>query len=575
MKQKQPVFQTREHFYANRTARELFHLFDPEFLSLQQSAKEGHLKTEKQAAIINEFLKKEKGADAKPVLPAQLHGMKLLHELFHYIFSYAAASRQPDLLERVYHRFESELSARKSSEYLVKFLEAFPPREVFDGNETARGWLGKGKNKTGVVEESFMVWLNKSNPALEPFGEFLFDRKVMNTREYRTLVGAMQGSIKTMGPVSPDNLDLEELLFSPIRHSPTSILEQLRYIRLNWSELLEGSPFWGMLDGAIEFIEDEDKYLFFEKLSHEQGADSGQWFEKEAQIPDYSTLDYDNAPANYSLDSSWMPEVVMVAKSTYVWLDQLGKKYRRAINRLQEIPDEELDLLAERGFTALWFIGLWQRSAASQKIKQMQGNPDAKASAYALESYEISDDIGGYEGYLNLRDRARQRGIRLASDMVPNHTGMDSELVRNHPDWFLSAWEPPYYNYSYTGPNLSSDPRYGIFLEEKIKTMENSGIPFDDEIMLRDQSRALIKENDIEQATMWLNTALIGANAKITSFQRASAEGWISQIKDYLTSLREMGLVIDDLERIFEEGISLHGSGNDDKAISKFSSILD
>jgi hypothetical protein len=112
-------------------------------------------------------------------------------------------------------------------------------------------------------------------------------------------------------------------------------------------------------------------------------------------------------------------------------------------------------------------------------------------------------------------------------------------------------------------------------LDEKIKTMENSGIPFDDEMMLRDQSRALIKENDIEQATMWLNTALIGANAKITSFQRASAEGWISQIKDYLTSLREMGLVIDDLERIFEEGISLHGSGNDDKAISKFSSILD
>ncbi len=490
------MFQTREHFYANRIARELFHQSDPDFLTLQHSAQEGYVQTEKQAAIINDFLKKEKGADAKPVLPAQLNGMKLLHELFHYIFSISTASRQPDLLDKVFRQFEKELSARKSSAYLERFLSAFPPRTVFEGDETAREWLEKGKNRTGVVEESFMVWLNKANPALEPFGEILFDRKVMNSGEYRKLIGTLQGSIKTMGPVGPGNLDLEELLFSPIRHAPSSILEQLRYIRLNWSDLLQDSPFWGMLDVAIEFIEDEDKYLFFEKLTREQGADSGQWFEKEAQVPDYSTLDYDNAPANYSLDSSWMPEVVMIAKSTYVWLDQLGKRYRRAVSRLQDIPDEELDHLAERGFTALWLIGLWQRSTASQKIKQMQGNPEAKASAYALEKYEISDDIGGYEGYLNLRDRARQRGIRLASDMVPNHTGMDSELVRNSPDWFLSAWEPPYYNYSYTGPNLSSDPRYGIFLEDGYWNRSDAAVTFKRVDYLTGDTRYIYHGND-------------------------------------------------------------------------------
>ncbi|MCE1273622.1 MAG: hypothetical protein LWW75_03745, partial [Chlorobiales bacterium] len=97
-----------------------------------------------------------------------------------------------------------------------------------------------------------------------------------------------------------------------------------------------------------------------------------------------------DAPARYSPDSSWMPEVVMIAKSTYVWLDQLSRAYGYPIRRLQDIPDRELDLLAERGFTALWLIGLWERSHASEMIKRLQGNPEAKASAYALENYDIA-----------------------------------------------------------------------------------------------------------------------------------------------------------------------------------------
>ena len=44
----------------------------------------------------------------------------------------------------------------------------------------------------------------------------------------------------------------------------------------------------------------------------------------------------------YSADREWMPRLVMLAKSTYVWLDQLSKQYQRSITRLDQIPDEEL-----------------------------------------------------------------------------------------------------------------------------------------------------------------------------------------------------------------------------------------
>jgi glycosidase len=497
IKQNPPALQNKEHFYVNRNARELFSQTDPEFLSLPSSGQESVKTSERQSAVINDFLKKVKGADAKPVLPAQFLGMKLLHALFHSIMTKAIASRQPDFLEKVFGTLDEQLSPEQSEKLLTQFITTFPTQQIYTGAEKTSDWLKEQENKKHVLEESFLVWLNNQNPALEQFADLLTDEKLTRESAYQKLIMTMRSSMQAMGPVGPDNIDLAELLTRPIKHAPTSILEQLRYIRLNWGELLEESPFWELLPGAIDFIEDEDKYLFFEQIAQERALrQDGQEFAKEAHVPEYSTLDDANAPANYSVDSSWMPEVVMLAKSTYVWLDQLSKLYRRPVTRLQDIPDTELDLIAERGFTALWLIGLWQRSYASQKIKQLQGNPEAKASAYALENYTVSDDIGGYAGYQNLQQRARQRGIRLASDMVPNHTGMDSELVRNNPDWFLSSPNTPYYNYSYNGPNLSSDSRYGIYLEDGYWNRSDAAVTFKRVDYLTGDTRYIYHGND-------------------------------------------------------------------------------
>ena len=127
-------------------------------------------------------------------------------------------------------------------------------------------------------------------------------------------------------------------------------------------------------------------------------------------------------PVGFSRDADWMSNVVIISKSIYVWLDQLSKKYSRHIHRLSDIPDEELDRLAKWGFTGLWLIGVWQRSPASQTIKQIMGNPEAAPSAYSLYDYVIAEDLGGAEAYRDLRDRAWQRGIRLASDMAVSYT---------------------------------------------------------------------------------------------------------------------------------------------------------
>ncbi len=108
----------------------------------------------------------------------------------------------------------------------------------------------------------------------------------------------------------------------------------------------------------------------------------------------------------------------------------------------------------------------------------MRGNPEAVASAYSLFDYDIAADLGGEDAYQELRDRAWQRGIRLACDMVPNHMGIDSRWVIEHPDWFVSLDYSPFPAYSFNGPDLSWDERVGIFLEDHYYDSSDAAVVF-------------------------------------------------------------------------------------------------
>ena len=169
---------------------------------------------------------------------------------------------------------------------------------------------------------------------------------------------------------------------------------------------------------------------------------------------------------------------MLIAKSTYVWLAQLSKQYGRPIHRLDQIPDEELATLAARGLNSLWLIGVWERSRASKTIKQLCGNQDAVASAYSLFDYAISEDLGGVHAYTHLRDRAYHHGIRLASDMVPNHMGIDSPWVIEHPEWFIGRDQSPYPAYSFNGPDLSHDPRVEIKIDDHYFEQTDAAVVF-------------------------------------------------------------------------------------------------
>jgi glycosidase len=210
----------------------------------------------------------------------------------------------------------------------------------------------------------------------------------------------------------------------------------------------------------------------------------------------------------FSPDQEWMPRTILMAKSTLVWLYQLSKKYEKEITRLDQIPDEELDELADRGFTGLWLIGLWERSNASRTIKQWMGNPEAAASAYSLYDYDIAAELGGWGALAGLRERCFRRGIRLGSDMVPNHTGLDSRWIMEHPERFLQLPYPPFPTYIYNSGNLSNRDGVGIQLEDHYYSRSDAAVVFKRMDFRTGDTRYIYHGND-GTSMPWNDTAQI------------------------------------------------------------------
>jgi glycosidase len=401
----------------------------------------------------------------KAVKAGQLNAMGLIDEILHLVISIYRRQISPTVFKEAAGWIEKTITPGALNKTLQSFCEEFPPLDVYTGKITVRDYLGGStdgiSNTTVLLEEMTLLWLANQNPAFSPFLEFFDDSRLKKHTDYDLVVENLRSWFKSQPGFGPDNQDLIEMLRSPAIASPNSLPGQIEYIRTRWGFIL-GDYLLAMLR-SLDLLKEEEKISFL-------GPGP-------VSIPTFTGKDYGEV-VRFSRDLEWMPSVVIMAKNTLVWLDQLSKKYQREISRLDQIPDEELDMLASRGFTGLWLIGLWERSKASARIKQICGNPEAVASAYSISDYRIADNLGGDSAYQNLRDRAWQRGIRLASDMVPNHMSIDSDWVLNHPDRFISLDYSPFPTYSYNGVDLSPRGEVGIFVEDHYYDRTDAAVVF-------------------------------------------------------------------------------------------------
>ncbi|MFO8050801.1 MAG: hypothetical protein R6V01_03790 [Thermoplasmatota archaeon] len=112
-------------------------------------------------------------------------------------------------------------------------------------------------------------------------------------------------------------------------------------------------------------------------------------------------------------------------------------------------------------------------------------------------------------------------------------------------------------------------------LLKRVEELKEMSIPSDDEEDIMSRADVSFQEEDIEKAKEMIQVAEIGAVAKLNSFQSSTAESYIEQITQYLSELEELGIDTQDLVKVFEEAVELHNMGEDEKAVPKFSSILE
>jgi glycosidase len=405
---------------------------------------------------------------------ADLFALGLLDEAAHVVFHRWRESQDPGALRDILGALREERGAAAVERLLLGFVERFPPLEVYRGERTALAWVAgstQGRPHDEVaLEELMLLWLVNANPAAEAYRELFDDTGLAGGTDYRAAMRVVEAQLALRPPVGASGLGILEFLRAPVRAAPRSLAGQLEFVSREWAGFL--GDLITRMRLAFDLRAEEARWLASrEALARGEGHGTGI-----VEPPDYTGSDPEDE--RFSPDAEWMPRTVMIAKSTLVWLDQLARKHARDISRLDQVPDEELDRLAAFGVNALWLIGLWERSAASRTIKQAAGQPDAAASAYAVHDYVVAHELGGEDAWRNLSERAGRRGIRLASDMVPNHMGLDSRWVIEHPEWFLSRPDLPYPAYSFHGHELSSDARVSIRIEDHYWDRSDAAVVF-------------------------------------------------------------------------------------------------
>jgi len=441
-----------------------------------------------------------------------LYAMGLIDEASHVLLARYREQFDPEVMHAALAWFGAQVGEDKVDAMLLAFVEQFPGSTVVKGLETPQQWLsgktGAITHREATLEELLLLWAANRNQAFRPFEELFNDRSLAEKTVYRQVTQQLPEyfASRPLVPV-PDAkpMSLLDLLRLPAEGSPASLREQLQLIRKLWKPLI-GDSLDHILEIATEILKEEELAIWMQfnpaakqaadaaRRHRESGAQQWPAAAGGADVPQFATLAHEYE--KFSPDTAWMPSAVLIAKSTYVWLAQLSRKYGRHIGRLDEIPDEELALLSARGINSLWLIGVWERSRASRTIKQLCGNKDAVASAYSLYDYQIAEDLGGEPAYIALRDRAYRHGVRLASDMVPNHMGIDSPWVVEHPEWFISRPEPPYPAYSYNGPDLSPDSRVEIKIEDHYFEQSDAAVVFRRRDTASGETRYIYHGND-------------------------------------------------------------------------------
>ncbi len=148
----------------------------------------------------------------------------------------------------------------------------------------------------------------------------------------------------------------------------------------------------------------------------------------------------------------WQHNPVIYEINTWVWLEEIKSRHGTSTT-LATVPASEWDAIAEVGVSAVWFMGVWERSPAGIAVSNENKGlledfrrvlPDFRpednvGSPYCVRRYAVDAHLGGRDGLVVARQELARRGLKLILDFVPNHVAPDHPWVIEHPEYFVQG----------------------------------------------------------------------------------------------------------------------------------------
>src|SRR3972149_6055788 len=143
------------------------------------------------SAKINEVRKSE-GLYDQLVTAGEINALGILHEVYHYLINHYSDKENPGVLQRSIEFLTSQLNEDNINKVLLKFIDEFPPLDVFREKIKAKDYLnGKTDNKPNkeiILEELIILHFENINPAASRLNELFSDKKLKHETPYIELI---------------------------------------------------------------------------------------------------------------------------------------------------------------------------------------------------------------------------------------------------------------------------------------------------------------------------------------------------------------------------------------------------